>query len=117
MHKPTDPNVFVTFHNPETNELLIMIEPLADKPRAQTVEQWLNDVKAATVLNPIVAEEWMSLSGTRALKVINRSPDSTNSENVYLVHESKTFAIRGYPSASSYPVYRAMLATFRLTSP
>ncbi len=114
---PTEPNVFVTFYKPATKELLIMIEHLADKPPIQTVEQWLNDVKAATVLDPIVREEWISLSGMRALKVINRPPESTKSENIYLVHGSKTFAIRAYPHPSSYPVYQGMLATFRLTGP
>jgi hypothetical protein len=114
---PTEPNVSVTFYNPATRELLIMIEHLADKPPIQTVEQWLNDVKAATVLDPIVREEWISLSGMRALKVINRPPESTKSENIYLVHGSKTFAIRAYPRRSSYPVYQRMLATFSLTGP
>src|SRR5438309_465706 len=50
---PTDPNGFVTFYNRSTNES-IMIERLIDKPPDQTVEQWLNDVKVTTVLNPVV---------------------------------------------------------------
>jgi len=104
------------FHNPATKEVLIMIEPVADKPHAQTVEQWRNDVKVATVLSPIASEEWISLSGTRALKVINGTQDSTKSENIYLVHDSKTFAIRAYPNTSSYPVYQRMLSTFRFTN-
>jgi hypothetical protein len=87
---PTDPNVFVTISNPSTKEL-IMIERLVDKPGNQTVEQWLNDVKVSTDLNPIISQEWISLNGTRALKVIS------SNESIYLVHDLKTFAVRGIP--------------------
>jgi hypothetical protein len=80
---PTDPNVFVTLFDPATKELII-VEHLIDKPSDQTVEQWLNDVKVTTVLNPIVSEEWISLNGTPALKVINRNADSSESENIYI---------------------------------
>ncbi len=41
----------------------------------------------ATVLNPIVSEEWISLSGNRALKVINGDRHSRKSENICLVRE------------------------------
>src|SRR5579872_3382931 len=42
---PTDPKVYVTIYNPTTNEMII-IDHLTDKPHDQTVDQWLNDVKA-----------------------------------------------------------------------
>src|SRR5580700_3604767 len=79
---PTDPNVYVSFYNPATKEL-IMIESLRDKPADQTADQWLNDVSVATNLNPRVSEEWISLGGTRALKVINGIAASQESENIY----------------------------------
>ncbi len=116
MRRSDDPNVFVTLFNPSTKEL-IMIGHLIDKPHGQNVEQWLNDLKGINSLNPIVAEKWISLNGTRALKVINRNPGSTQSENIYVVRGSKTFAIGADPNMSSYRVYRRMLSTFRFTSP
>jgi hypothetical protein len=112
---PSDPNVFVTLYNPSTKEL-ITVEHLIDKPSGQTVEQWLNDVKVTTVLNPFVSEEWITLDGTRALKVISRNVDSTESENIYVVHGSKTFAIRAGRKTASYPLYQRMLSTLRFTS-
>jgi len=108
---PTDPYGFVTFENPSTKEL-IMIEHLIDKPADQTLEQWLNNVKVTSVLNSFVREEWISLNGTRALKVFNRNVDSTESENIYIVHRSKTFAIRADPA---YRIFPRMLSTFRFT--
>jgi hypothetical protein len=113
---PTDPGVFVTIQNPSTQDL-IMIEHLADKPSDQIAEQWLNNIKATTNLNPRVREEWVSLDETRALKVISRNPDSTESENIYVVHGSKTFAIRAELNTPSYPLYQQMLSTFKFTSP
>jgi len=111
---PTDPDVFVSLYNAATKQL-IMIEHLIDKPADQSVEQWLNDIKVTTNLNPRVSEEWISLDGTRALKVINRNRDSTESENIYVVHGSKTFAIHADRNTPSYQLYRQMLSTFRFT--
>lgn len=111
---PTDPDVFVSFYNPATKEL-IMIEHLIDKPSDRTLQQWLDDIKKTTNLNPIASEEWITVAGTRALKVINRNRDATESENIYIVHGSKTFAIRTERSTPSYKVYERMLSTFRFT--
>lgn len=96
------------FFDPTSKES-IMIEPLADKPRDRTLDQWLDDVKATTVVDAIVSQERIFLNGTRALKVINR-----HTKNVYLVHGSKTFAIRLDPAAS--PVLQRMLSTFKFRS-
>lgn len=66
-----------------------MIERLADKPDGKTADAWLHEVAKDTVLSPIRHEEWMTLSGSRALKVVN-----DGSENIYAVHGSLTIAIR-----------------------
>ena len=42
---------------------MIMIEPLADKPADRTVEQWLEDVGATTVLVPRLSQDWIVLDG------------------------------------------------------
>lgn len=111
------PDVFVTFSAPSTDGL-IMIEPLIDKPADQSVERWLNAISQQTVANPRVSEEWIYLDGLQALKVKNRSPDSSESENVYVVNGSKTFAIRASNAqiAPFYMLYRQMLSTFRFTA-
>jgi hypothetical protein len=105
----------VTLYNRSTGEM-IMIEHLMDKPADQSVEQWLDDVEATTDLNPRVSEEWITLNGKRALKVINRHHDSTESENLYIVHGSLTFAVRTERNTPSYRVYQQILATLRFTS-
>src|SRR5690348_5377115 len=46
---PADPNVFVSFYSPQSDELL-MIEHLADKPQGQSVRQWIDDVKTKAIL-------------------------------------------------------------------
>jgi hypothetical protein len=51
---------------------MIMIERRADKPEDMVIEVWLHKVAKDTVLTPIRLEEWMTLSGPKALKVINR---------------------------------------------
>jgi len=112
---PTDPSVFVTFYNPSTRDL-VMIEHLIDKPDNRSEEQWLDDIKRATNLSPQVSEDWITLAGVRALRVINRSVDSTESENIYLLPGSRTFAIRAGRNVPSYAVYQRMLSTFRFSS-
>ena len=97
--------------------VLIMIEPLASKPPERNLDEWLGEVAAATVLNPRVRQEWIALDRQRALKVLSRNPDSTQSESIYVVHGSKTFAIRGPDlNVGSYQVYQQMLASFRFTT-
>lgn len=93
-----------------------MIEHLADKPPDQNAEQWLNSIKTATNLNPPVSEDWILIDGTRSLKVINRNPDSSESENVYTVRGSQTFAIRAKLNTPSYALYEKMLSTLKFTN-
>jgi hypothetical protein len=68
---------------------MIMIERLADKPRDKAIEVWLHEVAKDTVLTPIRGEEWITLGGSKALKVVNEG-----SENIYALHGSLTIAIR-----------------------
>jgi hypothetical protein len=98
---PTDPNVFVSFYSPSSDELL-MVEHLVDKPRGQPVRQWLDDVKAKAKLNPRISEEWITFAGEPALKVFTRNADSTQSEVVYVV-------------GSSSPIFHEMITTLRFT--
>ena len=72
-------------------------------------------MKESTNLNPEINEHWGVLGRVKALKVINRSPDSKESESIYVVHGSKTFAIRAERNAPSYSTYQRMLSTFRFT--
>jgi len=73
-------------------------------------------VKVSTNLNPEINEQWIALGGVKALKVITRSPDSKESENIYLIHGSKTFAIRAERNTASYAMYQRMLSTFQFTT-
>lgn len=111
----TDPNAFVAIENPKADEI-VMIDRLVDKPSDQGLEEWLKDVKLTTNLNPKVSEVWITLGNERALMVITRNPDSTECENYYVVHGSKTFAIQIDRNSATYPVYKRMLNTFKFTN-
>lgn len=108
---PTDPNAFVSFYDPVAKGL-VMIERLSDKPDRRDDERWLNGVAAVTVASPRLSQAWITLAGLRALKVVNQNPDSTESENVYVLYRSKTFAIRTSRGGPSYMAYEKMLSTF-----
>jgi hypothetical protein len=112
---PTDPNVFVAFDNPKTEEI-VMIQHFKDKPSDQSIERWLDHIKMATNLNPKVGEEWVTLGGARSLKVVTSNHDSTECENFYVVHGSKTFAVQIDRGTPSYQLYQQMLSTFKFTN-
>jgi hypothetical protein len=111
---PTDPIGFVTLYNPKTKDL-IMIEHPIDKPGGQSIEHWLTKISVTTNLCSRISEEWITLNGARALKVINRCEDSkeSESENYYLVNGSKTFAIRTDRNTPSSQVEQKILFTFK----
>jgi hypothetical protein len=88
---------------------MVMIERLAGKPESKTVEEWLHEAAKDTVLTPIEREEWFTLSGSRALKVIN-----DRSENIYAVRGPLTIAIRY--DRSPQAVTRQIISTFRFTA-
>ncbi|HWZ30814.1 MAG TPA: hypothetical protein VNX18_05755 [Bryobacteraceae bacterium] len=94
-----------------------MIEHLIDKPTDQSVDEWLKDVSRSTVLVPVATEEWVSLSGIRALKVRNGDRKSNESENIYVLNGSKTFAIRASDlnNAAFLRLYQQVIRTFRFT--
>jgi len=107
---PAAPDTFVMFSEPATKRVL-MIEPLADQPADQNLDDWLRNVGRSTELNPVIREEWIALDGVRALKIVTRSPDNTESENIYLVKRTTTFALR----ADASPALRSMISTFKFT--
>jgi hypothetical protein len=98
---------------------LVLVEHLADKPPAESADQWLRHMEEVANLNRRRGDEWISLSGTRALRVVTRSPDGTDSETVYVVNGSKTFSIMASDigRARFYGTYRKMLSTFALGDP
>ena len=93
----------------------MLIEAFIDKPDSQTVDQWLSELSETTNLNPAVTKEWTSLGGERALRVVTGSPDSTESESLYVVHGAKSFAVRMTRETSAYPTFQQMLSTFGFT--
>ncbi len=111
---PTAPNVFVSFFDPSTSGM-VRIERLQDKPVDQGIGAWLNHVGQTAVANPRSSKHWMSLDGRRALTIRTRNPDSTASENVYVVDQSKTFFIQASPVGDEgfYPLYKRMFSSFR----
>jgi hypothetical protein len=85
---PTEPNAFLALSDPSGSQT-IMIERLADKPEDKAAEVWLHEVARDTVLSPIQKERWITVSGSKALKIVNE-----RSENIYVTKGSLTVAIR-----------------------
>lgn len=112
---PTAPSVFVNLYNPATGDK-ITVDPLDDKPAATPADQWLAEVSRTTVDNPRASQEWITINGSRALRVINNNPDSTQSENIYLLKGVKTFAIRTNWGADSQQLLQRIISTFRFAS-
>ena len=114
---PADPGVFVAF-SASSGEVLIMIEPLADKTAGQSTQQWLNEVEHATVLTPALTEDWLFIDGVPALKVINGA-GSVRTENIYIAHGAKTLAIRlsDIRDSRTRSICEQILSTFRFSSP
>lgn len=75
-----------------------MIERFADKPEAKVIEVWLHEVAKDTVLTPIRRGECMMLSGSKALKVINRRDGTrfnTSGEHTFVGQGHQTGTARG----------------------
>ncbi len=84
-----------------------MIERLADKPDGKGADAWLHEVAKDTVLSSIRHEEWITLSGSKALKVVN-----DGNENIYATHGLLTIAIR-YDRPSQAVIQ--IISTFRFS--
>lgn len=113
---PTAPNVIVSFSAP-SGQILVMIDPLADKNAQEDTRQWLHEVGHDTVLSPVRSEDWAFIDGALALIVMNGPADATGTENTYIAHGVKTFAVR-FPhiqEASIRSTCRQMLSTLRFS--
>lgn len=112
---PTAPDVFVAFS--KSDHVLAMVEPLADAPAGQDTRKWLREVARDTILSPVLKEQWKSVDNESALMVTNGVSESDQSQNVYVVHRGKTFAIR-FPDVKDVGVRlvcEQMLSTFRFS--
>jgi hypothetical protein len=110
--------VFVDFSG-SSGKVLVMIEPLADKTVPAGSREWLNTVEHATVLAPILSEEWIFIDGALALRVVNGDSDPGTTEAIYILNGVKTFAVR-FPHIEDprlRSVCRQMLSTFRFSAP
>jgi hypothetical protein len=104
----------VAFSRP-SGEVVAMIEPLAEKGAAQSPRQWLSDVARDTILVPKLSEEWTTIDGAPTLVVFNGTSSSAKTENIYILHGAKTFAVR-FPhiqDAAIRAICERMLSTFR----
>ncbi len=110
---PAAPGISVSFTGPRDDDF-VMVEPLADKPAAQTAAQWLNEIAATANLNTIVEKHPASLDGHFALVVRYRFADGTPWDEIYVADGNRTFQIGPLPTqAPSLPVLRHMVATFK----
>jgi hypothetical protein len=89
-----------------------MVEHLIDKPNDQTVDHWLNDVKATANLSPRISEERTVVDGAPALRVITGSADSKFG-NIYAIHGASTFYISFDQRTPAYALCRRIISTFR----
>jgi hypothetical protein len=115
---PTDPDVAVAFST-SSGQIIVMIEPLADKGAGLSTSQWLSEVGHDTVLSPILSEQSTFIDGALSLIVVNGKADSEKTENIYISHGARTFAVR-FPhiqDASIRSICRQMLSTFRFSLP
>jgi hypothetical protein len=113
----TDPDVIVALSR-SSGEVVVMIEPLADKRLARNTRQWLSEVAHETVLSPVASEQWIFIDGALALTVTNGASASDKTENIYIVHGVKSFAIH-FPhivDASVRAICEQILSTFRFSS-
>jgi len=114
---PTAPEVFVDFSG-SSGQVWVMIEPLADRRAGQSIQQWLDEVQHITVLSPALSKQWVFIDGAPTLRVMNRPSDSGGTENNYVAHGLKTFAIR-FPhiqDARMHSLCEQMLSTLRFSS-
>ena len=108
---PTDANVVVDLYNPATTDK-ITVEPLDDKPAATAADQWLTDV-SKRIADARVSDQWITLNGTRALRVINSEPNGGQAEHIYVLNGAKTFTLRTAWQTDSQQLLQQIILTFR----
>jgi hypothetical protein len=100
-------NIYVVFSAPSSDEY-VWIEQLADKPFSQGVAKWLNYLGGTGSSNGN-HEEAISFAGRTALSVHDRE-----TEKIYVVNNSKSYAIRTSNPHGRDEV-RRILMTFKFT--
>lgn len=115
---PTIPGVFVALSDPQERNSVVLIEQLAEKPPAISVEQWLRHVEGTANLSQRIEDQWTLLGGQRALRVTTRSLNGTTSETVYVVRGSQTFSVLAsdIDNAVFDVTYRKMRSTFTFSA-
>lgn len=117
----SDSGVFVVFGDSRNS---VWVDPLMGKPKDEDADEWLNDLKASTNANHVVSQQWILLNGTRALAVKYSDGIGVESEAIYFIHGSNSFAIRinldnkpgeKLENAPGYAVAKQVLTTFRFT--
>lgn len=111
---PTAPEVPVAFSEP-SGQIIVMVESLADKTAGLSSRKWLTEIAHDTVLSPPLSEQWTFVDGAQALTAINGASGSLQTENIYVAHGLKTFAIR-FPhirDSSIRSLCQQMASTFR----
>jgi predicted small secreted protein len=121
---PTDPNVFVDFFPPDPDEGWLLIDHLMDKPKNASVDDWLNEMKKAANLSPIIHEAKLTVNDLPALSVNYQNPSDGGYEIdvVYIVSDQHTFSISFNPNKPginpetlrNYPTYLRVLSTFKV---
>jgi hypothetical protein len=114
---PAAPDVAVVFSKP-SGQVVVRIEPLADKDEGLSTRGWLNEVEHDTALSPILSEQEGFVDGAPALIVVNGALGFDRTENIYISHGKKTFAVR-FPHTEDSgicSICQHMLSTFRFST-
>jgi hypothetical protein len=122
---PSAPDVYVNFSHPKDGTFgEVEVEPLTSKPAEVSVDAWLSKVKQSANQNPRLNEQTFTLDGLPALRVRYRNPfqKGYESESVYVVSPSRTFAIefggvemgRSAETSMNYSTYLEMVKSFRV---
>lgn len=114
---PTEPEVIVAFSG-SSGQVVVMIEPLADRRDGLSAIQWLTELAHDTVSSPAVSERRTFIDGAPSVIVMNGAAGSNMTENIYVENGVKTVAIR-FPHTADTSILSTceqMLSTFRFLS-
>jgi hypothetical protein len=122
---PADPNVFVDFFPPDSDQGWLMIDHLMDKPKSMSVDGWFKKMEQMANPNPIIHETKLTLDHVPALSVEYRNSSNGGYETnvVYVISGLQTFSISftankpgvRLESLRNYPIFRQMLSTFKIS--